>query len=79
MNERFFDMTAEEVEKYFDTSSVSGLSTREAKKRLRYFGQNKIYGTDAKHESNRILSMIFSPAGLMFYASAAACKTDGRG
>ncbi len=73
MNERFFDMTAEEVEKYFDTSSVSGLSAREARKRLRYFGQNKIYGADTNHESNRILSMIFSPAGLMFYASAAAC------
>ena len=73
MNERFFDMTAEEVEKYFDTSSVSGLSAREARKRLRFFGQNKIYGTDTNHESNRILSMIFSPAGLMFYASAAAC------
>ncbi len=73
MNERFFDMSAEEVEKYFDTSSVAGLSTREARKRLKYFGQNKIYGTDTKHESNRILSMIFSPSGLMFYASAAAC------
>ncbi len=73
MNERFFDMTSEEVEKYFDTSSVSGLTAREARKRLRYFGQNKIYGTDSRHESNRILSMIFSPAGLMFYASAAAC------
>lgn len=75
MNERFFDMTAEEVEKYFDTSSVSGLTSREARKRLRYFGQNKIYGTDARHGSNTVLSMLFSPAGLMFYASAAACIT----
>lgn len=73
MNDRFFDMTSGEVEKYFDTSSESGLTSREARKRLRYFGQNKIYGTDTRHESNRILSMIFSPAGLMFYSSAAAC------
>ena len=73
MNERFFDMTEEEVEKYFDTSSEAGLTSREARKRLRFFGQNKIYGSDPQHESNRVLSMIFSPAGLMFYASAVAC------
>ena len=73
MNERFFDMTEEEVEKYFDTSSEAGLTSREARKRLRFFGQNKIYGSDPQHESNRVLSMIFSPAGLVFYASAVAC------
>ncbi len=73
MGEKYFEMSVEDVEKYFDTSANSGLSSREAKKRIRFFGQNKIYDISAPEGGKRVLSLLFSPASLMFYASAAAC------
>ncbi|MBE6640334.1 MAG: hypothetical protein E7619_01980 [Ruminococcaceae bacterium] len=73
MSERYFEMKAEEVAEFFDTSDSSGLTAKEARKRLRYFGQNKIYDIRNREGSNSVLSLLLSPAGLMFYASAAAC------
>ena len=71
MSENYYDIQAEKVEEVFDTSGSAGLTQKEARKRLRYFGKNKIYDDNTQAE-NGVLSLLVSPAGMMFYISAFA-------
>lgn len=71
MSENYYDIQAEEVEALFDSSGSAGLTKKEARKRLRYFGKNKIYDDNTQSEKG-VLSLLVSPAGMMFYISAFA-------
>ena len=51
MSETYYDIEAEKVEEIFDTSGSAGLTQKEARKRLRYFGKNKIYEDNAQSEN----------------------------
>ena len=64
----------EEIAALYDTSASSGLTPKEAKKRLRYFGKNLLYNTSEPDAVGLVLRLILSPSSLMFFTTAVACS-----
>jgi len=68
-----FDRQPEEVAGLYQTSDTAGLSSKEAKKRLRYFGQNKIYNVSPPDTVGQVLRLVFSPSGILFFTISLIC------
>ncbi len=66
MTEGISTKTAAEVARHYATSDTDGLTSKEAAKRLKFFGQNKIYDALPERRARALAGIFFSPSGILF-------------
>lgn len=77
MTEGISAKTAEEVAAYYATSDTDGLTSKEAAKRLKFFGQNRIYDFVPERRSRALAGIFFSPSGFLFLTAAVCAVAAG--
>ena len=77
MTEEISAKTAEEVAAHFATSDTDGLTSKEAAKRLKFFGQNRIYDVLPERRSRALAGIFFSPSGFLFLVAVVCAVAAG--
>ena len=70
---KYYGNNHESVEKFFSTDFGTGLSDKEAKKRLRHYGFNNIFELGKRSPSKVIYKLIYDPVSILLLISALVC------